>query len=397
MTAAIYSAELTAGNAHLMPWHTVLEVAAQWQAAGERTLVVSGGAASGEETLGGVRVAHAARPRRQSEAERLAGLLAGAGVARLYFPVAPGSLWPALVRALERSRIELVWYFPGAWYTAGQVARAARDMRWRALAPYAAQALIPKRVWAARLLALGRRPVIAMTRVTASRLRAAGYPADLVREVPPGRAPVARSGEPTAVARDIARAVARLPYFLFFGPPNPIRGVLRLLDAFARLGRTHPACRLVCLFRSDGNVDERTVRAELERRAFGERLVAHWRSVPPPDLDHLLKGCFAVLKPFLVVPSEIPLAVVETAACGKPVIGFEGDGTGEFIGRFGLLAKHGSSKELADAMRRLLDDPALYESRCRAARAVYESHPDWAQVAERWTLAAAAAGNAQAP
>jgi glycosyltransferase involved in cell wall biosynthesis len=257
-------------------------------------------------------------------------------------------------------------------------------MRLRALAPYAVQALVPKRAWAVRLLALGRRPVIAMTRVTACHLRAAGYPADLVCEVPPGRAPVARAGEPSAVARDLARAVAGCRYFLFFGPPNPIRGVLRLLDAFARLGGTHPECRLVCLFRSDGNVDERAVRAELERRSFGERVVAHWRSVSPPDLDYLLKGCFAVLKPFLIVPSEIPLAVIETAEYGKPVIGFTGDGTGEFIGRFGLLARRCDSRSLAEAMRRLLDDSAIYEGRCRAALRVYETHPKWDNVAEQW-------------
>jgi glycosyltransferase involved in cell wall biosynthesis len=236
-----------------------------------------------------------------------------------------------------------------------------------------------------------------MTRITAGRLRDAGYPADLVREVPPGRAPVARAGEPSEVARDIARAVAGRPFFLFFGPPNPIRGVLRLLDAFALLRQTHPESRLVCLFRSDGNVDERAVRAKLERLGFGERLIAHWRSVPPPDLDHLLKACFAVLKPFLIVPSEIPLAVLETAEYGKPVVGFAGDGTGELIARIGVAVKHGSSAALADAMRHLLDDTSFYESRCRAARDVYERHPDWTQVAAQWRLPFLSGERAPAP
>lgn len=390
MKLAIYTTELTQANAHLMPWRTVLEVAAQWQTQPGGALVLSGDRQTGDEVIAGIRVAHVLRPKGAAEAARFCARVAAEGVRRLYFPVAPGSLYAHLARLLGQAGIELTWYYPGAWYTPGQVLRAAAVMSRCALLPYFIQALIPKRVWLRGLRAAGERPLITMTPFTADRLRAAGYPSSRVVAIPPGRAPVVRSGEASADCLRIEQAVGGRRFFLFFGPPNPIRGVYHLLEAFERVSRTHPDVRLVCLFRGDGNVDSTAVRARIERMGLGDRLVAHWRSVGPADLDRLLKRCYAVLKPFVIVPSEIPLAVIETAEYGKPVIGFQGDGTGAFIGRFGLLARHGDSGALAAAMRRLLDESALYDERCQAARAVYAAHPDWREVAERWLRAGSA-------
>lgn len=381
---AIYTTELTSTNAHLMPWRTILEVAKCWQTRGFRVLIISGGCEGGDVWIDGIRVLQARRPKDSEAAAKLCARLVQEGVERLFFPIAPGSLYARLSKVAQSCGIGLIWYYPGSWYTCLQIARAARVMSTRALLPYVFQAVFPKRFWLRRLKTMGDCPVIAMTSHTAKQLRAYGYPFDRVFAIPPGRAPVARSGEPSAECTEIGNRLAGSRYFLFFGPPNPIRGVDHLLDAFEGVSRTRDDCRLVCLFRDDGNVDSKAARERIAQMGFGDRLLAVWHSVGPSDLDLLLRQCFAVLKPFVIVPSEIPLAVIETAEYGKPVIGFRGDGTGEFIGRFGLLAKHGDSGDLAEAMRRLLDDSTLYEERCRAALSVYKTHPSWEQVAEQW-------------
>lgn len=127
----------------------------------------------------------------------------------------------------------------------------------------------------------------------------------------------------------------------------------------------------------------------MERTNLQGRLIAVWESVNRRELDAFLEHCRAVLKPFLIVPSEIPLAVIETAGSGKPVIGFGPDGTGAFIDRFGLTARHGDIQGLADAMQRLMTDEALYRQKCQAARNVYEQHPTWREVAQKWLEASA--------
>jgi glycosyltransferase involved in cell wall biosynthesis len=393
MSLAIYTTELTDANAHLMPWRTILEVATCWQTRGLRTLVISGGGQDGEKVIKGVRVLQVRRPKDPEAVERLCCRLVREGVERLFFPIAPGSFSAGLATVAKKQGLDLVWYYPGAWHTLLKIIRASKVMSLRTLLPYIYQAIFPKRVWFKRLKAAGDYPVIAMTDYTADQLRAHGYSAERVFAIPPGKSSVVQRGKISEECIKIEQAVGNKRFFLFFGPPNPIRGVYHILEAFACLSRTHPDVRLVCFFRGDTNVDSTLIRERITRMGFGERLIAHWQSVGPADLDQLLKRCYAVLKPFVIVPSEIPLAVIETAEYGKPVIGFEGDGTGEFIGRFGLLAKHGDSRDLAETMRRLLDDSALYEDRCRAALSVYETHPNWDQVAAQWLNVGTTAGD----
>ena len=113
-----------------------------------------------------------------------------------------------------------------------------------------------------------------------------------------------------------------------------------------------------------------------------------WESVEPADLDAFIKHSYAVLKPFLLVPSEIPLAVIEAAGYGKPVIATGPDGTGDFVDGFGLTVPFGCSKSLAEAMSDLLSDRGLYTEKCDAAKQVYEEHPTWDEVANQWLMAA---------
>jgi hypothetical protein len=55
-----------------------------------------------------------------------------------------------------------------------------------------------------------------------------------------------------------------------------------------------------------------------------------------------------------------------------------------------MLVKNGESRDLANAMKKLLDDLNLHEEFCCAARSVQESHPNLAQVAEQWLRAGSA-------
>jgi glycosyltransferase involved in cell wall biosynthesis len=75
-----------------------------------------------------------------------------------------------------------------------------------------------------------------------------------------------------------------------------------------------------------------------------------------------------------VLPSReeaFGLALVEGMACGLPVVATRTAGPRDIVddGRTGLLVTPGSAPELAAAIRRLLDDPALARSLGTAARA----------------------------
>jgi glycosyltransferase involved in cell wall biosynthesis len=389
MRAAIYIADLTRKNVHLMPWRTIMEVAGAWLREGHSPLVISGGVPEGVEQIQGVDILSVERPKTALALARFVQLLRERGIQTLYFPVAPG---PAGWLAELRSRLDgvrLVWFYPGAWYAVSHVAYACRFMGLRRTAPYWAQAVWPKALWVRQLLGSGAPPLIAMTEWSARQIQASGYPRRLITVVPPGRedsaaaAPEARADLASKIEADLSGE----PYFLFFGPANPIRGGLQIVNAFRRFAAASSRGRLVCLFRDDGNVDVEPVRNALASCGCGSRIIAVWKSVAPSELSRIVASCHAVLKPFLLVPSEIPLAVIEATQFGKPVIGFDGDGTGAFIAQAGVSVRHGDVEALALAMARLVSDGEFYSERCAAAALAYQAHPTWAQVAQMWWAA----------
>jgi glycosyltransferase involved in cell wall biosynthesis len=71
----------------------------------------------------------------------------------------------------------------------------------------------------------------------------------------------------------------------------------------------------------------------------------------------------------------LPTALLEAAACGRPIVATDNVGCREFIqdGETGLMAPCGSPSRLADALARVLTDPSLAEQLRRNAYARYRS------------------------
>ncbi len=127
----------------------------------------------------------------------------------------------------------------------------------------------------------------------------------------------------------------------------------------------------------------------VEGRSHAERIFCVWESVAKADLNAFLEACHAVVLPFLLVPSEIPLAIIEAAGHHKPVITTGPGGTADFVREFGLAVPAGQSKALAEAMLRLLEDKQLHADKCGAAQRIYATHPTWDEVARSWLSIAA--------
>lgn len=389
MKIAIYSNDFKFKNQHLMPWRTILEVACSLCSVGHFAMVLSG--VSHDPSDGWlsreVRVREVSKPKDAFSLASLEEICREDGIEVLYWPLD----WrhPRTdILSLERTGLRIVWYIPGAWYGLAQVLAAVLCMRSKAVVPYVVQALGSRRRYVEKLIADGVRPLIAMSDYTREKLIANGCPSEAVHAIPPGKAPLpATHGSPTLFNK-WNHVLRDNPYFLFFGPPQKIRGIQQILSAFQIVARQDPAVRLVCLFRSDPGLDISRCQQEVEQLDCKDRVLCAWESVEPADLDAFVKNCYAVLKPFLLVPSEIPLAVIETAGYGKPVVGTGPDGTGGFVERFGLTVPFGRSKTLAQAMISLLMDQMLYVDKCNSAKQIYAEHPTWDEVAKQWLKAA---------
>ncbi len=392
MRTAIYTSDLMEENRHLMPWRMVLEIGQAACGAGHQTKVLSGRHHSTGDrwAYGGCLVEEIEKPYSNGSMDSLQRLIHRERLDVLFWPVA----WCSARRQadlLRRTSIPIVWYVPGACYLLRQAARAIPDLGARSAFPFLLQSLYPRRHLVKRLRSPATSLMITVSHFNRSAVCRAGWPDEDVFVVPPGKA-VDRASidreEPTVFNATKCKLEGR-PFYLYLGPPTRIRGIRQLFEAFDLLASRRADVCLVCLFRSDPQTDSAGVRKMVESRSHAQRIFCVWESVGRVDLNAFLEACYAVVLPFLLVPSEIPLAIIEAAGHHKPVITTGPGGTADFVREFGLAVPSGHSKALMDAMLRLLDDKQLYADKCGAAQRMYAAHPTWDEVARSWLLVAA--------
>ncbi|MBI2216455.1 MAG: glycosyltransferase family 4 protein [Candidatus Rokubacteria bacterium] len=135
---------------------------------------------------------------------------------------------------------------------------------------------------------------------------------------------------------------------------EPIYDVDTALRAAARVRARRPGVTVTCA--GDGSL-----RAELERTAarIGLDRVRFAGSVPHAEMPALYDGADIVLNPSTVDNS--PNSVLEALAAGAPVVSTDVGGVRHIVRHeeSALLVPPGVPDAMADAVERLLDDPAL--------------------------------------
>ncbi len=181
------------------------------------------------------------------------------------------------------------------------------------------------------------------------KLVAAGLPSELVVVKPN---PVADPGEPSSGGHGA----------VYVGRLSAEKGGRLLLEAWRRLGG-YPLCIV-------GTGPEEAALRSLAADLPTVRLTGQ---LPPEGVrEELARAAFAVA-PSLCYENS-PLSVVEAMAAGRPVVAPRSTALGEMLddGRTGWLFRVGDARELAEACRRLVADPARAQQMGRDARSDYE-------------------------
>jgi glycosyltransferase involved in cell wall biosynthesis len=369
---------LMAHNTRLMPWRTVLEVAAGLRSKGHEVVVLSiadTGRPMGSEVEHGIIMIQ--RKDIADMRETLHGLIGDANFDAMFIPVSWSQNW--MMRKLLAGMAGIrIAYLPGSVFEIRHLLRAISKMPLADLLAYIAQAVFPKPLVRRALDDLGVRAVIANSDYSRDKL--ARQITQPVMTIAPGRDPVLAS--PRGEKDNYLELHAKAPFFLFMGPPLPIRGAFVLLDAYLKIAESPDVPPLLCLFRSDTHLDTEKIKADVERRWSHDKLIFVWSSLEPMALQTHIDNALAIALPFLVVPSEIPLAVYEAAGMGKNIITTQPHGTGDFVGKFGETVPVGDPDSLADALLRTIESgPSTLNENALAA---YQDLDDWETTARRW-------------
>lgn len=381
--------DLAEDNCHLQPWRTICEAVTNLRGIDVQAELLSLGVDAGTYTAPGIPPGARQLSKRTQTFERdFSEFVRGSNVQLLFWPLS----WRQSRRRVSfvvNIDVPVVGYFPGGVYDVRAALVALGKIGIEAL-PYLLEALTPKRRKVAFLREAGVLGLIAQSETTARKMIQSGWPSDKVRVIYPARSPAEGTDVPKLPV-DIERWLAGRPYFLFLGPPSGIRGTGELLRAFDKVASEDGDITLVCLFRPDADTEQTQIIASLQRLKHASRVYAHYDRLKRDDLNAAIGRCYALVLPFLLVPAEIPLVMVEALQWARPILTTDCGGSGEFVERFGLTCPTGSSRALARAMLRLRQDHSLYAAKCRAARVAFEHHPTRREVAAMWRDAAAAA------
>ncbi|HEV3407294.1 MAG TPA: glycosyltransferase family 4 protein [Gaiellaceae bacterium] len=227
-----------------------------------------------------------------------------------------------------------------------------------------AQALLDRLAWRRAEL------LIVASEHLAEELVAAGFERVRIRVVPPGRDVAPASDAPHPDLRQGRRAA-----FLTVANWLPRKGILELLDAFARL----PADTATLHLAGDHSADARyaaRVRSRLAERDLAGRVVAHGR-LAREEVAALYRSADA----FALPAYREPYGTVwgEAMALGLPVVGWRA-GNLPFLAeheREALLVEPGDLGALSDALMRLASEEELRARLGAAAKRRALERPTW--------------------
>src|SRR5512142_3299529 len=150
----------------------------------------------------------------------------------------------------------------------------------------------------------------------------------------------------------------RRPYFLFVGRLEAKKNLGGLITAFRRYRALRPGddAKLVLVGKAGyGYAREMRALGEVEKVSVIEK-----GYVSPDDMRHLYGGATAFVFPSRYEGFGIP--VLEAFACGTPVIASDVTAIPEVAGDAALYVNPDDPDDIASAMARIADDPALRAS-----------------------------------
>ncbi|MBL7183605.1 MAG: glycosyltransferase family 4 protein [Anaerolineae bacterium] len=167
---------------------------------------------------------------------------------------------------------------------------------------------------------------------------------------------------------------------LFVGRLEKRKGFKYLLQAFAQVKKAVPEARLIVVGAYDKEDKEPFVLYARQHRLRDVRFIGQ---VSEDDLPRYYRTCHVFCAPSTGFES-FGIILLEAMAAGKPIVASDIDGYRGVLadGEEGLLVQPEDKRRLADALIRLLQDPAMRERMGRQGQATATDYA-WQKVAQQ--------------
>jgi phosphatidyl-myo-inositol dimannoside synthase len=380
MNIIILTHGLTPQNTRLMPWRYVLEITKGIIATGNYATVITDGTYETHvfpsdmppvEAIKGSLTA--SNPHYRECTERIKPDV-------IYIPIARRSGFACSASCIDG--VPHLAYFPSPWYDASHVLKVSGELGFHDVCIYTLESLISGKRLVKSLKRKNIAGIVTVTEYTAQHLVRNGWPKSRVKALPPGADPLEVGYVESEAFKKYRGRLNDEQYLLFMGPPRAIRGIYFLLKAFDLATDSIRTARLVCLLRHSNGDQFDQFKKAVKKMRHNENVVVVEDLLTRDDVFAFINSSRAVALPFLIIPSEIPLAIIETMALGKPVIITETGGSSEFVGKAGTVVPQNDVAALAQSIIEMFSNEVSHTTMCEEAKRIIKDHPCWQDVAQ---------------
>lgn len=362
---------INADNLRLQPWRYVYEIA-KHLAKGNTVWVLSDGDNSSEEDLAGLSLIRT-KLLTKVNPKHLHNFINDMNVDAVFWSVSPRSL--NYIKLFKCLNCQVNAIITSPIYYWNELFRAYKNgAELSELNTQIKQKLIPLRVFVEFLNSANIKTVIVQSNRNLQRLLELGLSGP--------KALVVRVGIDKVLAHAQASWLKNFSYhddyiYLYMGAVKGIRGFDLLLNSFRKVvNQLQQKVHLRVLARGADEKQLSAIQAKIDAKNLTAQvsLLGGWLS--NTELVHEIGVASAVVLPFALVPSDVPIAALEAMAHGKPVIVTDVDGLPELVGKHGVIAKV-CKTDLANKMINIYDCKNDKEY-CSQSILDYMSHyPDW--------------------
>lgn len=376
MKIALTTVDLVQGRERLMPWRTVIEVAKYANAHGQETEVLTLPVQKDNVNyeFEGVKVKSAPR-----DFHEFANYVKVRGYDVVAYPT-PWREGLKNLSAFKEIGCKKVAYFPGGSYRLENIKALWKHVGWQTAKPYLLDWLTPYRLLMGKLKNVGFDCVVAQSPYTAETCKRGGF--GKVSMTVPGKDNFENLVEDIHVFERLK--IKKHKYLLFSGAPAPIRGASFLLKALDKIAEENPDIFCVFLMRKDVGSDYSVFDKAYQELKHKECVQIIFEKVNRNELKTVMAHARAVMLPFLLVPSEIPITFFEVLSLGTPVVTFRNGGTTDYLKDGVLSSKPGDVNGLCENLQRIWANDEEYRLASIRALGIMSQHPSWDEVGKSW-------------
>jgi len=364
-----------------MPWRYVLDIANGIKRLGHDCIILTdNNLTQAKKWVNKDTIVYQIKGRFSFRNNNFTNLVNKIGPDAIYFPVSRKSAISG--RLSNVGNILAIAYFPGSWLNLRTIWRTLPKLSFFQAFVYAAESLIPGSLLVKKLKKRKTAGLIALSSYTTGCLIHCGWSASKIKTIPPGLDPIPTAMSYSETFKKHSVYNKSKTSFLYMGPPEKIRGIFCLLKAFDLAADRADDITLACLLRHDSYTEFNGVFKAHASLRHKERIILITDSLNKPNLATFIKASDVVVLPFLLVPSEIPLAVIEALSLGKPLIITESGGTSQFVKEAAMVIPPNNVEALKNAIVNIASRYEMRKKMGLKAKEIASRHPRWEQVSK---------------